>query len=183
MARAPKEEFSVDNLLKTIRADPKYKKFKLVVQRASERLKIENDRNEALALHLARTSGTLYGKKQYSARSLLEAEANDMAARSRWVHIRVQASIHLNLLDEACDAIKRHIFTQYYDELRGFSNEQQRKALVERVQGVAMDLITDGKSLLEMLDQLIKDVDQSNFSMGRMVDLLELVMNAKGKTL
>jgi len=183
MARAQKEEFSVDELLRTIRADSRYKKFKRIVETTSERLKIENDRNEALALHLARTSGTLYGKKQYSARSLLEAEANDMAARSRWVHIRVQASIHLNLLDEACDAIKRHIFTQYYDELRGFSNEQQRKALVERVQGVAMDLITDGKSLLDMLDQLIKDADQSSFSMGRMVNVLEMLQNSKGKVL
>jgi len=181
MARG--EEVDVDGLLKEIRQDPKYKKFKLIVQKAGERLKIEEDRNEALALFSARTSSTLSGKKQYSGKSLMEAEATDMSTRSRLVTIRVKASIHLDLLDEACDAIKRHIFTQYHEDMRAFSNEQQRKALIERVQTVAMDIMTDGKSLLDMLDHLIRDIDQSNFSMGRMVDLLEMLQNSKGKVL
>lgn len=181
MARG--EEVDVEGLLSAIRKDVKYRKFKLVVQKAGERLKIEHDRNEALALFSARTSRTLSGKKQYSAASLLDAEAIDMSTRSRLVQIRVQSSIHLDLLDEACDAIKRHIFTQYHEDMRGFSNEAQRKALIERVQTVAMDIMTEGKSLLDMLDHLIRDIDQSNFSMGRMVDLVEMLNNSKGKVL
>jgi hypothetical protein len=181
MARG--DDVDVDGLLSQIRKDPKYKKFKLIVQKAGERLKIEADRNEALALFSARTSRTLSGKKQYSAQALLDAEAIDMSTRSRLVQIRVQSSIHLDLLDEACDAIRRHILTQYYEDMRGFSNEQQRKSLIERVQTVAMDIMTEGKSLLDMLDHLIKDIDQSNFSMGRMVDLVEMLNNSKGKVL
>lgn len=183
MATRNREEIDVDSLLAEIRRDVKFKKFKNIVAKAGERLQIEKDRNEALALFSARTSPTLRYKKQYSAASLLDAEAIDMATRSRLVHIRVQSSIHLDLLDEACDAIKRHIFTQYHEDLRGFSNEQQRKALVERVQTVAMDLMTEGKSLLDMLDQLIRDLDQSNFSMGHMVKLVEMLANSKGKVL
>src|SRR5271168_1254333 len=140
MATRKTEDVDVNGLLETIRNDAKYKKFKKIVQTTGERLKIEEDRNEALALHSARTSRTLSGKKAYSPKSLLDAEATDMATRSRLVQIRVQASIHLDLLDEACDAIKRHIFTEYYEELRGFSNEQQRRALIDRIQGVAMEL-------------------------------------------
>lgn len=181
MARG--DDVDVNGLLQDIKADPKYKKFRLIVQKTSDRLKIEEDRNEALALHSARTSRTLSGKKQYSPKSLLDAEATDMSTRSRLVEIRVRASIHLNLLDEACDAIKRHIFTEYYDDLRGFSNEQQRKALIERVQGVAMDLMTEGKSLIDMLDQIVKDIDQSNFHLGHMGSILELLSNSKGKVL
>jgi hypothetical protein len=181
MARG--EEVDIDQLLREIRRDPKYKKFKSIVEKTGERLQVEKDRNESLALFSARTSPTLRYKKQYSAASLLDAEAIDMSTRSRLVHIRVQAKIHLDLLDEACDAIRRHIFTQYHEDLRGFSNEAQRKALVERVQTVAMDIMTDGKSLLDMLDQLIKDLDQTNFSMGHMVKLVEMLSNSKGKVL
>lgn len=183
MVTRKKEGVDVGGILAVIREDVKYKKFKKIVQTTGERLKIEEDRNEALALHSARTSRTLSGKKAYSPKSLLDAEATDMSARSRLVEIRVRASIHLNLLDEACDAIKRHIFTEYYDDLRGFSNEQQRKALIERVQGVAMNLMTEGKSLIDMLDQIVKDIDQSNFHLGHMQSILEMLSNSKGKVL
>jgi len=183
MVTRKREEVDVGGILSVIRKDQKYKKFRLIVQKTGERLNIEKDRNEALALHASRTSRTLSGKKAYSPKSLLDAEATDLYTRSRLVEIRVQASIHLNLLDEACDAIKRHIFTEYYEELRGFSNEQQRRALIERIQGVAMELMTEGKSLIDMLDQIVRDVDQANFHLGHMGSILEMLSNSKGKVL
>jgi hypothetical protein len=183
MARAPREAVDVKTLLLEIRRDPKYKKFKTIVETTRSRLKIEADRNEALALHSSRTSRTLSGKKQYSGAAILDAEATELYTRSRLVQIRVQASIHLDLLDEACDAIKRHIFTQYHEDLLGFTNEQQRRALIERVQGAALELIAEGKSLKDMLDQIIKDVDQANFHLGHMVSTLEMLHNSKGKVL
>jgi hypothetical protein len=151
------EESDLELFLSDIKEDPNYKKFRLVVKGVREKLKIERDQAEAMGLMANRTSRSLHGRKQFSPKSLLEATSNDLSARARLVEIRVRATVNLDLLQEACDALRNHIYTEYAQELKQFgSSAEQRKALVERVQGTARTLMTEGKALVDVLDQIVK---------------------------
>lgn len=179
-ARKQIEEVDLRGLLKEVREDPKYKVFKRIVETAQQRLDIEKDRAEALALHSARTSRSLYTKKKYNPSSVIEASANDMQARSRLVEIRVRASHHVEVVEDAMDAIQDHVMTEYNGELRKYSNEGQRKAVIRRVQKVANNIITDGKNLLSMCDAFIIDIDKASYHLGHMTELIKQLSQSHG---
>ncbi|MDN3180141.1 hypothetical protein P0E80_13695, partial [Enterococcus faecalis] len=102
--------------------------------------------------------------------------------RARLVEIRVRATVNLDLLQEACDALRNHIYTEYAQELKQFgSSAEQRKALVERVQGTARTLMTEGKALVDVLDQIVKDIDSTSHHLRHMIDVLKLLDGSKGK--
>lgn len=171
------------SLLGTIREDAEYKKFKLVLQRTQERLDIQKDLNEAFALHTSRLSPTMYDKKQFSAKAILEAHAKDLAARSRMEALRTKATLHLSYLHEAEKALSNYITDKYKDDMSDFSNQEQRKAFLGRVLRMSQAFSKEGETMLDILDKLIKDVDQSGFQLKGMMSALELIMNAKGKVL
>ncbi len=178
-----KEPLDLRAFLNEIKEDVKYKKFARVVATTQKRVDLEANRNEAIASHATRTSRQLHGKKQYSPKALLEASMNDLSVRARLVEIRVNVSIHIELLEEACDALRRYIFTQYREQMNEFQNEAQRKALIERVQGVALEIKTEGNSLLTTLDHIIKDIDQASHLLRNMVEMLKLIDSSKGKVI
>lgn len=176
------EESDLELFLSDIKEDPNYKKFRLVVKGVREKLKIERDQAEAMGLMANRTSRSLHGRKQFSPKSLLEATSNDLSARARLVEIRVRATVNLDLLQEACDALRNHIYTEYAQELKQFgSSAEQRKALVERVQGTARTLMTEVKALVDVLDQIVKDIDSASHHLRHMIDVLKLLDGSKGK--
>ncbi|QBQ74685.1 hypothetical protein BcepSauron_305 [Burkholderia phage BcepSauron] len=175
-------ESDLASFLDDLKEDAKFKKFRLILKNTREKMKIERDRAEALGLMANRTSRSLHGRKQFSPKSLLEATSNDLSARARLVEIRVRAKVNIDLLVEACDALRNHIYTEYADEIRQFgSSAEQRKALVERVQGTARTMIVEANAMIDMLDQIIKDIDSASHHLRHMVDVLKLLDGSKGK--
>jgi hypothetical protein len=172
-ARKSEEEVDLPSLLKAIRADAKYKLFKKIVETAETRMTIDKDRSEVFSLHAARTSRTLYTKRKYSPSAIMDAAANDMQVRSRITELRMKASHHVETVEKACEAIQDHVITEYHGEMRAYSNEQQRKALVRRVQRVAQTLIVDGKEFLNLCDTMVKDIDASSYHLTTMRDLVQ----------
>jgi hypothetical protein len=183
MARRQAEEVDLRGLLSEVKVDAKYTKFRNIVKAVHDRLNLDADRKEAFALHASRTSRTLRSKKQYSPKALMDAALTDLSARARLVEIRVKASYHLGLLDDAMNAMRRHLVTQYNDEISKYSNEAQRNALIQRVQGTALDLAEEGKEFMAMLDTIIKDIDQAGFSLRTMTECLKLLDGSKGRVL
>lgn len=166
--------------LTRVRRDPKYKRFKLIIQTASERLRIEDDRNEALALHASRTSRKLYGNKAYSPKAIIDASENDMQARSRLVEIRVKASMQITLIKEAMEAIKEYVVTEYASDMSAYSNEQQRKAVIARIHTVANGIHSDGEQFLDLIDRIIVDIDKSSYHLTTTKDLVLALANSTG---
>lgn len=178
MARS--EEGALDDLIEAVKLDGEYKKFRLLLKNSRTELKIERDRKEALALLAGRTSRELYGKRQFSPKAMLEAASNDMAARSRLVEIRVRMKVHIDLLEDACKAIKNHMLTEYADQMRLFTNQESRTAFVERVQGTARTLLVQGQALIDMLDQIVIDIDKASYHMSNMTSMIVLLDGSKG---
>lgn len=170
-------------LLLAIRKDPKYKKFVQVVERATAKLDIERDREEAMSLHATRISRAMYGRDRYSSKKLIDASWKDAAARARLVEMRVKADVNLKLVQSACEAIKRHILTEYQHEMRMFRNAENRNALIKRVHGTAQSLLSDGEALTEMFDHLIRDIDQTSHLLTNVRESMKMLTNVKGRAL
>jgi hypothetical protein len=181
MARG--DDIDLESFLNDLKEDPKFKKFRLILKNTRERMKIERDRNEALGLMANRTSRAMHGRKQFSPKALMEATANDLSARARLVEIRVRATIHMDLLEDACDALRNHVYTEYHEEVRKYGSAEQRKALIERVQGTARTFIVEGQALIDMLDQIIKDIDAASFHLRNMMETMKLLDGTKGKVI
>lgn len=180
MASRKTEEGALEELIEAVRADAEYKKFKLIVKEKRTLLKIERDRNEALALLAGRSSRSIHGNKQFSPKVMLDATSNDMAARSRLVEIRVKAKVHLDTLEDACKAIKSHVMTEYSEEMRQFANAEARTAFLDRVLGTTRALTTEATALVDMLDQIVLDIDRASYHMSNMTSMIVMLDQSKG---
>jgi len=167
-------------LLADIREDAQYKSFKKIFAVVQERVDVETSFKEVMGLHASRLSRSLSGSKRYSPQTLIDANLKDLANRARMVEIRVKNDKQLSHLREAMAAMKRHIRTEYAEDLREFSTEGQRTAFTDRVLKSANEFLAEGESLLSTIDMLIKDVDQAGFSMRNNVELLKLLSSSKG---
>jgi hypothetical protein len=180
MARREQDEIDLIALMRSVKKDKKYTRFARIIQLVSDRLNIEKDRQEAMALHASRTSRALHGGKRYSPRALIDANLKDLSTRARLVEMRVKASYQVEVLEDACEAMRHHLVTEYNQELRSYSTEAQRGAFIKRVQRQALELMAESKSLLDMFDQIIKDIDQASYALRATLDSLKLLDGAKG---
>jgi len=164
-----------------IRESQDFRKFKKIVAQVESRLNVEKDYEEAQALHSGRTSRKLYGDKRYSGKSIIEASSNDMAARSRLVEIRVKASRQIDVLHDACKAMKHSMLTNFSDEInKRFTTVGARTAFAETMIARALEIQTEGAGLIKVLDSLIEDIDKSGYHLSNMADVLKLLDSRKG---
>lgn len=170
----------LDDLIDAVRNDPQYIKFKKIVRTTRDKLSLDIDRSEAMTLLAGRTSRSIYGKRQFSGKALLEAMSNDMSARSRLVELRIRAKVHLDTLIDACQALKDHVLTEYSEDMRIFNNAEARNAFVSRVQGTAKQTVTEATALIETLDAIMVDIDKASFHLSRMTEIVLLIDSSKG---
>ena len=167
-------------IFKEVRASSSFKTYQKILQTAQGSIELDALRSEALGLHTSRTSRQLYGAKQYSGRSVMEALLKDLSFRARLVEIRVKVSISISNLEEAIKAMRRYVSTEYADDLREFSTSDQRKSFVDRILKSGLEYLGEGQTLIDMLDMLIKDIDQASFQLRNAVEILKLLSDAKG---
>lgn len=171
------------SLKQEIREHADFKKFRKIVQGVEARLHIEKDQEEAQSLFSGRTTRKLYGDKRYSPKSLIDASMNDAAARSRLVEIRVRCSNQVDILHDACKAMKASMFTNFGPEIKKYhSTVQDRQAFAETVMARALQIENDGQALINLLDKLIDDIDKSSFHLRNVVEALKLLSGSKGGT-
>jgi hypothetical protein len=168
------------SLTKQVRNDPQYETFLRVLEATRKRVDLDAALNEAMTLHSSRLSPSLTGNDRYSPRKLIDASFKDLSVRSRLVAIRVNNDRALSHLREAMDAFRRYISTEYSEELRDFSTADQRRAFVDRILKNANALLSEGESVLNTIDHLVKDVDQSGHSLRHAIDCLKLLENKHG---
>lgn len=170
----------LDDLIDAVRNDPEYIKFKKIIRTTRDKLSLEVDREEAMLSLAGRTSRSIYGKRQFSGKALLEAMSYDMQARTRLVELRIRAKVQLDVLNDALQALKDHILTEYSEDMRIFNNAEARNAFVSRVQGTAKRTLTEATALIEMLDSITVDIDKASFHLSRMTEIVLLIDSSKG---
>jgi hypothetical protein len=168
-------------LIGEIRKSQTYASFKRVFESVQDRVKIEKNLEEVLALHATRTSrGLATRKERYNPHTLIDAGLNDMSARARMVELRVRVDLNLSSLREAMSAFSKHVMTEYSEELREYKTAEQRRAFVDRISKQARKLLAEGDALIQTIDALVKDIDQSGHSMRHAIECLKLLDGSKG---
>lgn len=169
--------------LKTdIREDVKYKKFKHIVLTEEKKIDEAVHIEELTGLHTSRISRTLYGKKgQYSAETLMEASLQDLSVRSRMVEIRVQLALHADIIETAIKSISKYIYVEYLLNDPCYTTEGQRNNFISDFLARWNEDLRKYKSIIEMADTFIKDIDQAGFNLRNMMDCLKLLSETKGK--
>lgn len=171
-------------LAKVLRKDKKYKKLSQVLEVAQQRINVEQDRVQAFSLHAGLESRSLYGKRALSPKAVLSATSQMMANRSRLVEMRARATENISYLHQACKEFKRYALTAYEDEFKDYRTKEQRDALLDVVMRPALEFIGEADTLIDILDNLIKDIDQSGHSVRHIVDILKLLDSSKtGQTI
>jgi hypothetical protein len=166
-----------------IRETTDYRKFKKIVQQVQSRLHIDKDLAEAQSLHVGRSSRKLYGNKQYNPKALLDANMNDMAARSRLVEIRVRCSIQIDVLHDACKAMRAFMLTNFSAEIKKrFTTVGDRTAFMDTMIASALEIEREGQSLIAVLDTLIADIDKCSYHLRAVMDALQLLSGSKAGT-
>lgn len=168
------------SLLAEIRAGAQYEKFNRILETAKGRSNFEVSLKEALSLHAARDSRALTGNDRYSPKKLVDAVMKDLSTRSRLVEIRVRNDRAMSHVREATEAVRRYIITEYADDLREFGTANERQSYVDRVLKAANTYMSEGSAVLDTIDTLIKDIDQSSHSLRHAVDCLKLLENKHG---
>jgi hypothetical protein len=170
----------MSSLIKEVRQDPQYETFARILEQTKKRVNIEGSVEEALSLHASRTSRALNGNDRYSPKKLIDASFKDLSVRSRLVEIRVKNDKQMSHLREAMKALRRYISTEYADDLREFSNAEQRNAFIDRVMKAANTFLAEGDACQDTIDHLVKDLDQAGHNMRHAIDCLKILQNKNG---
>jgi len=134
---------------------------------------------EATTLHVGRPSRTLF-KRQLTVAHLWDAQAKDIEARSRLVELRVSLTTHREVLSRCVKVVRTDVSTQYASALRKFgSTSSDRSAIVDRLVRKPLELVDSIDSTLEVLDTLIKDIDQTAFGLRNAADLLKITLGPR----
>lgn len=168
--------------LKLLRAklneDPAFAALQEMTATAKRSINSERVIAEATTLHTGRTSKDLY-KVALQPTPMYKAIADDLSARSRITTMKVSIMREAAILERAVSKMKKHITAKYPEELKSWSTQAQRVAVIDRLLAPAKDIVDDLTSCMDILDTLTKDIDQANFSMGRSVDILKLLIERK----
>ena len=165
--------------MNAVLTDENYKKFKTTWARIEATLADEAAVEECKTLHNARLSTKIRDNKgQFSVQLLYDANAIDLATRSRMVFLAANLKLRLSKLETAFDAINTYIINKYTNDLRTIDAKNK---YAKRILNSYIKRINTAHAALEFIEALIKDIDQSGFSMRNIVDCVKLLSETKGK--
>lgn len=157
-----------------LKEDAKFKQYRRIVKEIERSVDIEKLTTEVNRLHSGRKSRNLHGKTP-SGESLMEASLQDSSNRSRMAEIRVETYRQQSMLEEAISAIKRHLMNEYRESFSGLRTKGERVAYVEQFLNRGLLLNSKLENFMERIDFLIKDIDQTGFSLRNAINVLEIV--------
>lgn len=170
-----------EDFIQAIREDDEYIKLKKISREEREKMKIDENRDEALLMMGTRPSRNIAAKKQFSARAIMEAMSTDMSVRSRLCEMRVRAKLHADILSDACNAMGHHIRVAYSDEFKKqYSTIDARKSFIAKLNQSALESLAKVDSLIDLLDQCIIDIDKTSFHLSKMAELIMFIDSNKG---
>lgn len=168
-------------LLRDIRDDPVYLKFKAVVIAVQTDTSPEKTRDEAMTLMRTRISRTLMGKRP-SAEKLQDCSMQEMSFRSRLTELRAQLFVHNDILTRALAGTRSHIISSYAGPMRSIhSNEGERKAFLSKVLNKGLELQSEIESAAATIDMFITDIDKGGYNLRNSIDLLKILLGRPGQ--
>lgn len=169
-----KKEVEIPDLKELMSEDEKIQRYRRIVSNIKKSIDLEKLDAELARLHAGRLSRQLYGKHP-SPDSLINAALQDAANRSRMAEIRVEATRQLSILEVAIDSVKKYIMHEYKDHMIGIKTKGERVGFAEQRLTSGVDFAKKVENMIERADFLIKDIDQTGFSLKHSIACLEIL--------
>ena len=169
------------NTIKEIKESVAWEKINRVFENTVKCVNLEMAQNEAMAMHANRDSRKLKSNQnRYDPNLLIDCCLQDLSFRARMVEIRVKIDLQCTILRESVTYAKNFILTKWASEIGDeYKTIDQKKSFVDRLLKNQLEFLGSVKSLLDLIDVLIKDIDQSGHSMRHIVDCLKLLQGNK----
>lgn len=172
--KARKEQLGGDALRQSLKGDDTFLKYRRILKSIKSSLDVEKTYEEIKALHQGRISRNLYGTTP-GADKITNAVLQDVRCRSRLAELALGTSRYHDMLDIAIDETRKYLVSKYGDEAPELRTKAERQAYFDVYLSSGLALKAQLSSLLDNIDRLIKDIDQTSFSFKHIIDCLELV--------
>ena len=161
-----------DTLLDALNADDAYKRYKNIVLTIRKRNDLKKDRDDTRILESTRKLPKMYDEAPTEMK-LYQAIAKEIAIRASLTTIRGRLMVESSLLKKTLDDIGAHIRLNYQDWLEDFKRAEEQKQVVATMLRHGIGLREDIEATIGLIDFVIKDLDQANYSAGHMVRMFE----------
>lgn len=168
-------------LKKALAEDDTYLRFRNIVRTIQKRINVEKNLIEARSLHGARTVRTLKGTAP-SATALYEATVREAATRARLTEIKITLYVEEQLLKASLDATISHLRTAYDLSFVG-NTQEDRKLVVRSILRSGYKLHDELTSAINILDLIVKDIDQAGYSTRNLIDIVKIQTERPGQTI
>ena len=165
---------SIAELKAELKEDNSFIRYRSIRETAERQLPFDKLCDEIEMIQqsrMARTSAHNMKPKQ-----LLDVSLDEVSHRARLTEIMVQAKRARNDLAPVVDGLWHHIKSTYSDELRSFKTSGERDSAVSTVLNAGYKFISNLDSLVEQCTDVIKEIDQTSFSLTRVANMFELVI-------
>lgn len=166
------------NVGESLKEDDKYKSFRRIVRNIGEQVNTEKMREEILRLHAGRKVRTLYLKRP-GVDAVVDAALQDSSYRSRIAEIRIETDYHRGLLEEAVDKMRKHVVHEFSAQVSGLKTKGERMSFADQFLQKGVTLLYKFERLTAMADTVIKDIDQSGYTLKHVVDSMEVLYSSK----
>lgn len=164
----------IESLKKQLLDDDTFLKYRSIRQTASAQLPYESLCDELERIQQSRAVRTAVHNLRPN--QLLEVSLDEVNHRARLTEILVKAKRNRAMIQPVVDGVWNYIASTYVDELKTFKTSADRQSAISTVLNAGYTLISELDSLIEQCELVIKEIDQSSFSLSRVATLMELTI-------
>lgn len=174
-----REDDEPASVLDAIRIDPTYRKFRSAVDTIKERVTPTAAVAEARSLHAKRSIRNLKGKTP-SAHAVYAAATEDASNRARLIELRTNLMIEVELLDMLIDSTAAYLIASH--DLSGYATTKgERSDVINRILKRGVELRAELKSAMNVLDLIVKDIDQAGYAVHNLVEIIKIITDRPGQ--
>lgn len=166
---------SLETLKGSLKEDTNFQRYRSIRQTASKALPYEKLCEELDRIMAARQVRS-FATSSLQPRELLSVSMDEISHRARTTEILVTAKRRRHDLATVIDAVWTHVTVTYADELRDFKTKGEREAAVTSCFSLGYNLLSSLDSLIDQCETIMKDIDQTSFSLSRIASMFELTI-------
>lgn len=165
----------VDELVSRIKSDDKYKRlYKIFSQNDLYNIPFQAWRDEVERIHKTRGIRILRQESGKFLDKVIDASIEDQANRSRLCELRLKCVRAEGALLEGVDALEEYLLLRYSSEMGAIRTKDERNKVINLALRRFQKFLKEIKTLMDMTEIVISDIDKAAFSLQRIITAFEL---------
>ena len=164
---------SIADLKHSLKGDDKWKRYRSLLASIKETFPVESLQQEIDTIQkLRKVRGVRLNG--ISANKLLDMSMDEVQHRARLTEVLIQARREFARLDALVTGMYSYIKGEYAQELSSFKSQADRNSAVETLLSTGYEVLSQIEAISDTVELVIKDIDQSSFTLTRVANLIEL---------